>query len=828
MNDMELVSPAGSFDQLRAAANAGADAVYLAYEKYGARAYAENFNLIKLEEAVLYSHSKKIKAYLTLNTLIKEKELEELLEFIFSTFKKINFDGIIIQDLAIKRIINKIFPDIPIHASTQLNLHNLYSIELLKIAGFKRAILAREMTLSEISRITSKNIMDIEIFGHGSQCYSYSGQCYFSSFVGERSGNRGRCPQPCRMKYDLLKEKKYDDNNNTLVEWKDYGDKKAEVIENNCYFLSKNDLNSIYFLPQIIKSGVKALKIEGRMKTPEYVGIVTKIYRKYIDLHNKNPEKYFIEKDDIYKLKQIFSREFSEGYFKEEYPKNIVSLKKSGSIGNYFGRVCEISSGKYQDTKIKDIFIKSELKLNKNDILEFWTKKGNDRIKIKEFEMIDSKLPKKTYKIQTKNDINLNDRVFKYYDFDLDMEAKSLYMQKYDPTTNAESKFNVIIDECNYNKLKKILSKKNHKTTDLKKENKKRGLETLAEAMNISSKTLSISLFMRDKGEKSIIIIKNIFNIINSNKLKYDESFPNIKICYDDLKNMLIKKDESYKLINIMHEFKNENIDFYIITPNIIYDSHMSALKKAIKNYINLGFNNFYISNMGVLHLLNEICKADDFRANIILGYSLNISNSLAISEIKEYLNKNIKITDIVFSPELTIREINEIILSMGKNRSNKEMFHDMDFSIYSYGFFPVMTSRVKYTETEGTKKDLFNYYIKDMKKFKFKIGSDYLGNTILFNSRKHCLFFDMKEIINNYINGFLMDFRSIEGEEIYFIFKSFLKASALLKSMIDIKPSNKKDITKHETKYKELILKTNDSIYMKNYTKGHSFRSIL
>ena len=207
MARLELVSPAGSLDQLKAAVNAGADAVYLAYEKYGARASAENFNLDRLENAVKFAHSRDVKVFLALNTLIKEKELNELLDFIFHLSKKINFNGIIVQDFAVKKIIKELFPELPVHASTQLNIHNTFSLEYLKQSGFKRVVLAREMTLNEIREISSKNILDIEIFGHGSQCYSYSGQCYLSSFVGERSGNRGRCPQPCRMKYNLVYNK---------------------------------------------------------------------------------------------------------------------------------------------------------------------------------------------------------------------------------------------------------------------------------------------------------------------------------------------------------------------------------------------------------------------------------------------------------------------------------------------------------------------------------------------------------------------------------------------------------------------------------------------
>jgi len=441
MKKIELVAPAGGINQLKAAIAAGADGIYLGYEGYNARSYAQNFNLDELKFAVSYSHSKNVKAYLTFNTIIKEKELSEVINLVSNILLNINFDGIIIQDLALLKIIKTIKPDISVHASTQMNIHNSLSLEFLKKIGIERAILAREMTFKEISLITKKDIMDIEIFCHGSQCYSYSGQCYFSSFVGgKRSGNRGTCPQPCRMKYEFVG-----------------GTEKIKVNQSSGYLISKCDLILLHHLPEIINVGVKALKIEGRMKTPEYVGIVTKIYRNYIDLYYKNPSNYVVTKDDLYKIKQIFSRDMNEGYFLEPYPKNIISFAKSGSTGNFFGRILKIESdnGKNENNKNnknkndkgnKFIYIKSSTRLSKNDILEVWTRKGNEKIAVKDFSIIEDsgdsksikeaknknkakKDNKKLYKIKIpqKCYLGINDRVFKYLDYKLDREAKSLY-----------------------------------------------------------------------------------------------------------------------------------------------------------------------------------------------------------------------------------------------------------------------------------------------------------------------------------------------------------------------------------------------------------------
>lgn len=629
------------------------------------------------------------------------------------------------------------------------------------------------------------------------------------------------------MKYKLLKVKKQ--NNDEL---RKPDDEENEIIA-DCYFLSKSDLNSLFYLPEIIKSGVRALKLEGRMKTPEYVGIVTKIYRKYINLFYDNPDKYFIEEDDIYKLKQIFSRELNEGYLKEKFPENIISLKKSGSVGNYFGRVYKIELEKPQERKVKNIYIKSDFVLNKNDVLEFWTKKGNERIKIEDFEIIhENSLKKKLYKIQIDNKINLdlNDRVFKYFDFNLDMEAKSLYLQDEIVCISKDIDIKRNFNISNYHKLKSSLKKIRYKSNDANAENAGRNSKEFSENIDIALKILSISLIIYNENEKSKEILKNISNIINANKIKYGKNFPNIKICYEDLNNLLIenKEKEPDELIDILCNFGNGDTNLYLITPNIIYDTQIYELEKVLKKLLFSGLKNFYVSNMGVLFLLNEICTSCNFSINIILGYNLNFFNSFAINEVKDYLNKNIEISEVVLSPELTLKEANEIILNIYKNEFTKNIFQNLNFSMYGYGFFPVMTARVKYREVSEAKKSFNNYYIEDSKNFKFKIGHDYLGNTILYNSKKHCLFFDIKEIIENYINGFLIDSKNLKDEEIYFIFKSFLEALALIKNINDMKLSGKKDNGNCAEKYKELILRLSNSPYMTNYTKGHLFRDVL
>ena len=826
MDKIELVSPAGSLDQLKAAVNAGADAVYLAYEKYGARAYAENFNFEGLENAVVFAHSRKIKTYLALNTLIKEKELNEFIDFVFQLFKKINFNGVIVQDLAVKKILNEIFPEVPVHASTQLNIHNSNSLKFLKKSGFRRVVLAREMTLDEIKEISSRQILDIEIFGHGSQCYSYSGQCYFSSFVGDRSGNRGTCPQPCRMKYDLVYEKVR--HLNDLNEKSFFKNKKIE----DYYFLSKSDLITIFHLPEIIRTGVNALKLEGRMKTPEYVAIITKVYRKYIDLYYESPEKFEVDKSDIYKIKQIFAREINEGYLKEQFPVKIVSLKKSGSVGCSFGRISKIETEKPSGKNLINIYIRSEINLNKKDILEIWTKKGNTRIEIDLFEVIkDSNDKKILYKIQLKSNppLNLNDRVFKYFDFELDKEAKSLYLSdEYHETKNNSVKTRSILE--NYYKLKTLIKEPQEQKHFSKERNigeKKENTQDYPSGLKKSS----ISLFFHDEINNSEIILKNLTNIISANQKKHEKCFLNINLCYENCINLFKKNNEAEfeKIISINENFKKCDSNFYLVTPNIAYDKQMITLEELLIKFLKSGMNSFYVTNPGVLQILNNLARLVDFPLNIILGYNLNLFNSLAINSIIEHLESNILVKEIILSAELTLKETNDIIIDLYKNKESKKNFNDTVFSIFGYGFYPIMTSRVKYDSViEEIDKDLKNFNLVDRKNYQFKVSQDYLLNTQIFNSKKHCMLFDIKEIIQNKINGFLIDLKFLDEEEIYYVFKSFIEGIIIAERINKLKTIEFKSSKISEKEYDSFTLKLSKSSYISDYTKGHLFREII
>lgn len=257
---VEILAPAGSFECLEAAISAGADAVYVGGDKFSARAYAHNFDQDELIRAIDYVHLLGRKLYLTVNILLKESEMQECLDWLLPFYEH-GLDAVIIQDLGLCKALRDTYPNLPVHASTQMSIASYAGMKFLKDYGIKRVIPARELSLDEIKKLTSSEEMEIEAFVHGAMCYAYSGKCLFSSFMGNRSGNRGRCAQPCRLPYS------------------NEGDRES------CYWLSMQDLSMITRIPDLIRAGVVSFKIEGRMKSADYVYTVTSLYRKYTDLY---------------------------------------------------------------------------------------------------------------------------------------------------------------------------------------------------------------------------------------------------------------------------------------------------------------------------------------------------------------------------------------------------------------------------------------------------------------------------------------------------------------------------------------------------------------
>ena len=319
---VELLSPAGDMDCLKAAIAAGADAIYLGGDRFGARAFAGNFNREELLEALKLAHFWGKKIFLTVNTLTKDSELKELVEWL-TPYYEAGLDGLIIQDLGVLETCRNAFPGLLLHASTQMTVTEAETALFLKSLGVSRIVPARELCLEEIVELKEKTGLEMETFIHGALCYGYSGQCLFSSLLGGRSGNRGRCAQPCRLPYEICE---------SGMPEKSGKSQKGKRMEQ--YPLSLKDLCVLEFLPKLLEAGIDSFKIEGRMKSPEYVAGVTAMYRKYIDLYEQNPKGWKVEKKDLETLSGLYVRsQLSGGYYEKHNGQEMITLDKPGYAG---------------------------------------------------------------------------------------------------------------------------------------------------------------------------------------------------------------------------------------------------------------------------------------------------------------------------------------------------------------------------------------------------------------------------------------------------------------------------------------------------------------
>lgn len=405
MKKVELLSPAGNMETLLAAIKGGCDAVYLGGKAFGARAFAKNFDDNELKEAVKICHLYGVKIYVTANILVYENEIKEFLNYLKFLYE-IGVDAVIMQDLGMMALAHKLIPSLEIHASTQINCHNKESIDFLKKIGVSRVVLARELSSEEINDLGSK--MEIEVFVHGALCVSYSGNCLFSSLNGGRSGNRGMCAGSCRLPYDLLKDGK-------------------EVKEDGKYLLSTKDLCLASNLKDVLDLGVSSLKIEGRMKSPEYVEYVTHVYRRLIDEYYKNGNPQ-IKKEEILNLKKLFNRTFTSGYMFDD---NIYNIKSPNHLGSYLGEIIKIEKGK--------IYIKLNDDLRQEDGIRFVLKnKGMIVNKLYDEKGLLKNMIKKGNVAVVDNKVNLKSKsiVNKTIDTELLKEIDDIKMSKINISMN--------------------------------------------------------------------------------------------------------------------------------------------------------------------------------------------------------------------------------------------------------------------------------------------------------------------------------------------------------------------------------------------------------
>ena len=682
---IDLLAPVGDFDCLKAAVQNGADSVYFGSDLFSARAFAHNFDIDELKQAIEYAKIRGVKTNLTLNILLKDSEFDSAIKLALKAYE-FGIDAIIVQDLGLAMKLIKMLPDLPIHASTQMTIHNLNGALKLQELGFKRIVLARELSMDEITHICKKTDIEIECFIHGALCVSYSGQCLFSSMIGGRSGNRGKCAGPCRLSYDLL------ENNKKI---------------NSGYLLSTKDLCGLDYIPDMIEAGVHCLKIEGRMKSPEYVATVTRIYRKYIDLALSNAP-YKIDEADKKELLQVFNRGMSScGHLSDEPNKKLVYKEKPNHMGLFLGTVQSYNKNKgYITLKLKEpISIGDKVSLeNENGsytISELMDKNNN----IKETKM------NQTVTIgRIKGNINLGDKIYKISSKALISNAKESYKDEnrkipLNCIVNIKKNSHVSINITSSNNLpeyedlnitcelpyipevatnrpldKETIIKQISKTNStpyvfsnikinlddnlhlskfsLLNELRRTALDKVYEyaISKINRKLPNKALTLdSDKNDKilnnmrdyasNISNIKNkktslLLNIIN---LDYDYSkLENVNNIYIPLKYFLDKR-----YTNVL-EILNSNADLYIYFPTILKGNYKnlfySVAKKTVQKY---DIRGFVVSNISNIKMLNDLFKDLKQHYKIVANYTFNVFNSNTVLVLKK-----LDISRFTISPE--------------------------------------------------------------------------------------------------------------------------------------------------------------------------------
>ena len=828
MKKPELLAPAGDMHSLKAAVNAGADSVYIGGKSYSARASANNFDICEISEALDYCLLRGVKLFVTVNTLYKETEVGEVIEYI-SKLYEMGVTALIIQDIGLAKIIKTHFPDIKLHASTQMTAHNLEDVKFLKAFGFDRIVLSRELSLKEIKNIKENSNMQIETFVHGALCISYSGQCLMSSMIGGRSGNRGRCAQPCRRRYEM--------------------GCNGDIIENKSkYILSLKDICTIDIIPELINAQIDSFKIEGRMKKPEYVAGVTSIYRKYLDnvqnvicdiqLGDKRSEKGSLDKGagalategsrtgvvikDKQTLAQLFNRgNFSDGYYMISKSRDMMSMESPKNQGLVIGEVIG-----YEE-KNKDCIIKTIRDLAKGDGLNIIARNGTETSRTLACS-VDANTTFKQY-IETKTDIG--SKVYRTYDSKLENELKLFYekdIKKHKVSMIAELKQNKkikltvydekhmvnvegdIVEVANNNplsseKIKEQLSKTGN--TPFEVENIELNIDdniyiNISKINELRREVISIFMdkilgeYRRKKVDTRFITLKSSYSIgVKGCNVKKEitvsvRSFEQyqaaieceISRIYVDIFEM---NDDILKMIGLAHE---KGIEIFVALPHILREKNEKKVYKQIYEKLEkTDIDGYLIRTVGEHEITKESKKKK------VIDYTLNLYNNQSIGF---WLGQGVE--NVTISPELNIAEI-------GLLTENQE--------IVIYGKLPVMfieqcivknlKGNIACTEQEE------KYYLKDEMNVEFELEKNCnLCLNVLYNSEDIFLLPYTDKISRLNVKYYRINLKDEDYESTKKIIQ--MHTEILIDGIR----------TKGTDKYIEVMKK-------KGYTKGHYFRGV-
>lgn len=804
-NKVELLAPVGSMESLYAAVENGANAVYLGGKMFNARQYASNFDMNELQEAVKYAHLRGVKVYITVNILLRNDELREALDYIRHLYN-IDVDGLIVQDLGLSYLIKLLFPNFPLHGSTQMTINNLEGTLFLEEIGFKRVVLARELSTEQIKYIKDRCSAELEGFVHGALCVCYSGQCLMSSIIGGRSGNRGTCAQPCRMPYSIVSLK-----NENIV-----NDKFDKV-----YLMSPKDLCTIDSIEDVVNSGLKSLKVEGRMKRPEYVALVISKYRKALDKGSSN-----ITKEDKKELFQIFNRGFTKGYILGDFGRDFISLDRPDNRGVYIGKIVDIDS--------KSIKIRLEDNVDAGDGLELKTvdgdyvgivvnvaeRKGNI-IVLDNIKKVQINSP--VYKSSSISLLNRAKESFtgeKRIKYPINMDVKiiigkpaALIISDGKNIVNVES-------ESKVEKGKKIFLTKERIIEQLDK----LGDEPYyIDNIDINLEEGSFLSISDINGLRRMALEKlnklranfNNRNSINKNELyERRKEFFNYHVTKTDLKEKklsikvsniaqfksidLKKLDRIYlgfheDILNCIKEVKNADKEVYFYTDKIYTDENLHLLSDKLEAFSDY-LDGISVSNIGTLHFIKN-----NFNLKIHGDIGLNVFNSYTAKMLHDY-----GVDSITLSPELTLSQI-------------KNGRFNIPFEAIVYGYLPLMV--MKYCPMSLIKgcQDANNcrnckfsegYGLKDRKGIIFPFNRENCTTTV-YNSVPLVMIEDMNSLFDTGVEMVRLDFTH-EYKDILAIQEAYYDR---LHGNLD-----KCDIAQMLEYFKQ----------DKGFTKGHYFRGVL
>ncbi|MBQ2831722.1 U32 family peptidase [Methanobrevibacter sp.] len=774
----ELLAPAGSPEVLTIAVNAGADAVYLAGQQYGARAYAKNFTIEEIENAVNYAHLNGAKIHVTVNTLINNFEIVDVLKYLFKLYQ-IGVDAVIVQDLGLIWLLKTFIPELEVHASTQMGLNNYSSFKWASKNNIKRVVLPREVSIEQIKdthdQLEKDNIdMDIEVFGHGALCYCVSGKCYMSSYNSGRSGNRGACAQPCRREY-RLKYRGYNIGNG--------------------YLLSTHDLATYDNIQAISDAGVKSLKLEGRMKSGDYIGTIVNSYRNIID---GNPGDY--KKD----LHLVFNRQFTNGYMMGDRPGEVMGRGSSGHEGLYIGDITNIEDTKVTieiknkeipiilepgdgiafkyNGKIKGIYLENIIKQDENEIIIdttrlvkvgtevfiSYSKSTHDYLKQFEKETIKNNVGinlsltwDENLNLFTKVEYHIDDELINFRHKTLDKFQKA----KNKPVTEEtiEKQLNktggtpFYIENIRFNNMPKDIFIPIREINQIRREILDTATELLINHYTPTKKSVkavrkNLTKFFEDyenapnktkrKTPKLSVFVDDIsqINAVSGFDLKriyFDRNchYNNPEDYFNDIK-------ETLKKASLMAS----PTELVWVLSSFISEEDANRCNEIVKELENEGI---IVSVMGDFPGMAEL-----FDCPIYGNHNLNVWNSFAVRDLNEAGFKSL-----IVSSELSGEEIRELI--------NKNHDRNIELEMIVNGNLEVIVSKDDFTNLNDGKDfiisndaDYATLEDKKRKKFKYKIFFDYNRQSHIINKDCLCLIEEINEIKEFHLDSLILDCR--------------------------------------------------------------------